>query len=188
MNNSTSKPNMPQSISTHSRQVHPDNCYACGRNNPRGLKFDFEYIPKLEKIHTTISFNKDHSNTPVTVHGGILSAIMDEAMGCLCSHLGFIVLTSEFKVEYKKLVDIGKPYLLESRMTGEDKRYVYTAGSLTEPVSKKIHTLSSGSFRKIPERFFKRYFDEASPEFRAIMDQIIFNCNERIKSNVQDQV
>jgi acyl-coenzyme A thioesterase PaaI-like protein len=161
--------------STHSFQVHPDNCFACGKANQHGLQLDFRFNPETEKIQTPITFSEKHSNTPTTVHGGILSTILDEAMGSLCSHLGSIVVTAEITIHYHKMVNLNEAYFLEAWKENEDNRFFYIRGELRNVHNDFIHTEAHGRFRKIPLRFFKKFFPKHLDKIKKISRQIELN-------------
>jgi uncharacterized protein (TIGR00369 family) len=57
-------------------------CFVCGLNNSIGLKLDFETDGKI--VRATFTPRPEHIGFKGTVHGGILSTVLDEAMVWAC--------------------------------------------------------------------------------------------------------
>ena len=56
-----------------------DYCFACGEKNPIGLHLKFEFDG--EKIFTKRIMPKEYQGFKGALHGGIISTLLDEAMG-----------------------------------------------------------------------------------------------------------
>lgn len=56
-----------------------DYCFGCGRNNPIGLHLNFQ--PDGEKVSATKILSREYQGYHDVVHGGIVSLLLDEAMG-----------------------------------------------------------------------------------------------------------
>lgn len=70
---------------------------------------------------------------PGHVHGGALTALVDEAMGAAAWHAGYRVLAANLNVNFKRPVPLGARLQLSGRVTGSDGRKVYTTGEITLP-------------------------------------------------------
>jgi len=57
---------------------HTKSCFVCGLNNPLGLKLDFETDGQIVRARFTP--RPEHVGFRETVHGGIISTVLDEAM------------------------------------------------------------------------------------------------------------
>lgn len=81
-----------------SHAEHPD-CVMCGPGHPNGLRLKFKVEPDgavkaMVNCHSNVLSYKD------VVHGGIISALLDEAMvTCLFSY-GVISVTATLEVKY----------------------------------------------------------------------------------------
>jgi uncharacterized protein (TIGR00369 family) len=56
-------------------------CFICGRQNPVGLKLDFYEDDEAEQVRVAFTVPDEYQGYPGVVHGGIVSAILDEVSG-----------------------------------------------------------------------------------------------------------
>lgn len=105
------------------------NCFVCGDKNPIGLNVPF-YV-KAQKVVAEYTAGRHFEGYKDILHGGILSALLDEVMIRSVLALGIYVLTSEIKVKFKKIVKIGDKLFLEGRMTEDKGRILLAEGKIT---------------------------------------------------------
>ncbi|MCL4258100.1 MAG: PaaI family thioesterase [Anaerolineales bacterium] len=93
------------------------NCFACGMENPIGLKLEFYADPDTEGgVVGEYSVPKVYEGYPGLVHGGVISTIMDEAVSrvfMLKDHNRFMY-TARLTTKYRKHVPVEQPL----RITG----------------------------------------------------------------------
>ncbi|AEF95331.1 thioesterase superfamily protein [Desulfotomaculum nigrificans CO-1-SRB] len=89
-------------------------CFACGRNNPIGLKLDIKH--KDDICYTTFTPKTEHSGWLNVMHGGLLSTIMDEVMAHWLWGRGIPAMTVEMTTRYLKPVPIGEPIVVTARL------------------------------------------------------------------------
>src|SRR2546425_9541575 len=58
---------------------HTKSCFVCGLNNPLGLKLDFETDGQI--VRARFVPRPEHVGFRATIHGGLISTLLDEAMG-----------------------------------------------------------------------------------------------------------
>ena len=75
-------------------------CFACGKNNPIGLKLDFKIISNQFIAKTTV--DKNYQSYGGVVHGGILTTMLDEAMGGYLFKTGEPAFTGKLEVRFRK--------------------------------------------------------------------------------------
>lgn len=85
-------------------------CFVCGEQNPIGLKLKFFSLPD-GTVETEYIPKPEHCGYSGIVHGGIISAILDEGIGWT----GFVpfgkyYLTMELRVRFRKPVRLGRKY------------------------------------------------------------------------------
>ncbi len=84
-------------------------CFCCGSENPYGLKMRFS--TDGQKLYSTVSVPDYMRGWHNLVHGGIISALLDEAMAWSAIHLlKRFILTKEINVRFRK------PILIETEL------------------------------------------------------------------------
>jgi uncharacterized protein (TIGR00369 family) len=74
-------------------------CLLCGKDNPIGFTLDFRVI-RPGMVLATFPCSRVFQSYPETLHGGVISALLDAAMtNCLFS-LGEVAVTAELVVHY----------------------------------------------------------------------------------------
>ncbi len=74
-------------------------CFVCGEDNPAGLKTRFYVENGLVKA--PLQASPHHCGYRDTVHGGVIAALMDEAMGWAAARAtGIMYVTAELAVRY----------------------------------------------------------------------------------------
>ena len=68
----------PSTISGMLKLPHTRSCFVCGLNNPLGLKLDFETDGRI--VRARFAPRPEHVGFKQTVHGGLISTVLDEAM------------------------------------------------------------------------------------------------------------
>lgn len=112
------------------RQSSTHRCFVCGAENPNGLKMRF-YSDGNGYVYANKTFTKEFQGYPGIVHGGIISAVLDEAAGR--THMNdtrpqIILVTGKLEVKFHKPVNVGVPLKVEAHLVGKRRR-VYVAHS-----------------------------------------------------------
>ena len=98
-----------------------DPCYVCGQKNPSGLKMRFFIEDNLVKAEFTPHENQ--LGYPDVVHGGVISAIMDEIMGWPLTLLTkCLSVTTQLQIRFLKPVTIGKTYIVSARVVNTERK------------------------------------------------------------------
>ncbi len=105
-------------------------CFVCGRNNPDGLSVAFEINAAARTIIAVFTPSDRHQGYEGIVHGGILSALLDEAMAKLTFSLGIPALTAEMTVKFKNPAAPGNELLISGRITEETRRLILAEARL----------------------------------------------------------
>lgn len=82
-------------------------CFACGANNPVGLKLDFKFISDQFVAKTII--DEKYQSYKGIVHGGIITTMLDEAMGGYLFKKGEPAYTGKLEIRYRKPTPTGVP-------------------------------------------------------------------------------
>ena len=105
--------------------------FACGPQNPFGLKLSFE-----EKDDTYISHftgQPQHQGYDGIMHGGIVSTLLDEIMARYLYAKGMNAVTARLEVRYLKPTPIGVPLLIKGHIVRQKGRIFETEGTIALP-------------------------------------------------------
>jgi uncharacterized protein (TIGR00369 family) len=132
-------------------------CFACGPDNPDGMHLRFTYDEARTCFVCRFRLGKRYTGPPGHCHGGIIAAILDEAMGKVNKLHHVIAVTSEMTVNYLKPVPLSRPLRVESReVKVEGRKHINMAQILNE--SGEVLARSQGLFIAIdPERMFAKF-------------------------------
>ncbi|MFQ5997442.1 MAG: beta-phosphoglucomutase family hydrolase [Dehalococcoidales bacterium] len=107
-------------------------CIGCGRNNPFGLKLSFQWDGKTARTEFTPT--KFYQGWPDIVHGGIITTMLDEAMGHAMLFSGFFeFLTAGIQVKLKRPALVGEPLVITASVTKNEGRSVEVEGAVSLP-------------------------------------------------------
>jgi acyl-coenzyme A thioesterase PaaI-like protein len=95
-------------------------CFACGPENPIGLKLDFQIVDG--RAETTFVPRQEHQGFVGIIHGGLIGLVLDEAMAKLLYMQGIEALTCEITVRLRRVVDIGEPLRVTAFLVNERRR------------------------------------------------------------------
>lgn len=132
-------------------------CFVCGRKNVAGLDLTFQAVDGGVRVET--AFPDRYIGFSDRVHGGILSAVLDEAMGWSCTvRTGRMYFTSELKVRFKKPVAAEQPVRIEASC-GEIRRWVARATGRLIGSDGELCVESEGVFCAVPADYFNGIID-----------------------------
>lgn len=106
---------MPQNTQRRIQTKLHDTCIVCGKNNPVGLKLDFEILPdKSARAEFMCKFLFEGYKG--FMQGGISAAIIDSAMtNCLFAN-NIAAFTAELTINYKLPVRCGRKVVVTARI------------------------------------------------------------------------
>ena len=103
-------------------------CFACGPKNSSGLRLGF----RNENGRTRAAFipGKLHQGFKDIVHGGIITAVLDEAMVKAVLSEGVEALTAEISVRFRSPLLTGDRSVVEAEIKNMGKRLIETSARL----------------------------------------------------------
>ena len=145
--------------STRYVRLQKNYCFACGKNNPEGMRLRFTYDEDHGCYVSRFRLDKRFTGPPGHCHGGIIATILDEAMGKVNKLRQVVALTSEITVNYLKPVPLNQPLGVESReVSVKGRRHINRA----EILNKKGEVLARGRGLFIaidPHKMFAKFVD-----------------------------
>lgn len=121
-------------------------CFVCGDKNEIGLKIDFFYDQGKARAEFTPS--SDFEGYKDVLHGGIISALLDEVMIKSILAQGILTVTSRMEVKFKKPAKIGEKLILEGKIKEDKGRLILTEGSAFTPSGSPI-AMAKGTYFKV---------------------------------------
>jgi len=113
-----------------------NHCFGCGPANPQGLHLSFT-TDKSDPaaITATAHFQLDrmHEGPPGHIHGGIVAALLDEAMSKLNRPLNVLAMTRHMEVDYLRPSPLYQPLILVARHLSREGRKLFHQAELQRP-------------------------------------------------------
>ncbi len=133
-----------------------DNCFGCGCANSSGLQLKFEINEDGKSYSCEFLLDDCFVGPPGHAHGGIIAAILDEAMGKANKLKNKVALTRRLQVEYLRPVPLGQPLVAEGRVTRMKGRALYNSAELRSAKG-DVLARSRGIFLAVDaDKFFAR--------------------------------
>lgn len=123
-------------------------CFACGTQNPSGLKLEFDLDENSGEITAQTSFSRHFQGWQGVLHGGMLSTVLDEVMIKSAFHQGYKCVTVELNVRFRKPALIEKMFTIKGKVTDANKRLVLAEGSVIDSDGIIVAT-ASGKFMTV---------------------------------------
>jgi uncharacterized protein (TIGR00369 family) len=108
--------------STRAR-MHP-HCVFCDTSNPLGLKLQFEVQPD-GSVLATFPCPDAAQSYPGTLHGGVISALLDAAMTNVLFSVGVVAVTAELNVRFLSPVRLGRAVDVRASIVRATSRSLY---------------------------------------------------------------
>jgi acyl-coenzyme A thioesterase PaaI-like protein len=142
---------------------HDPACWGCG-DAPFGLKLPAPEVEGAELYETYLHFDETHQGGPGIVHGGLVSAVLDEACGLLATWYRFPTVTARIFVRFRHPVPIDTELLVRATIESSRGRRIRVRGELLdgdEPLAE-----ARAGFIHVPLEHFLQ-----TPEGRAAADR-----------------
>ena len=141
-------------------------CFACGTNNPIGLKLDF--YRQGNSICSDVVLSKNHVGWQNMAHGGIISTLLDEIMSWTVIYFkkAFSV-TRQIQVRYLKPVPVEVPITVKGAITSDgtsrscraEAMLLNSEGNTLAKGEGEFVILSEDRLTALPDEFKKQMMD-----------------------------
>ena len=138
---------------------HDPACFGCGEN-PLGLHLPHPQREGQELYEAYVQFREQHQGGPGIVHGGLVSAALDEACGLLATWYRFPAVTARMFVRYRRPVPVGTELLVRAEVDSSRGRRIHIDASVEDGT--EILAEARAAFLHVPLEHFL-----ATPEGRA---------------------
>ncbi len=125
------------------------NCFVCGDKSQCGLKVDFFDEQGVAKAEYKAS--SDFEGYKDILHGGIISALLDEVMIKAVIARDVLAVTASIEVKFKKPVKTGERLFLEGRILKDQGKIITTEGKALKE-DKTVAALGFAKYVKADEK------------------------------------
>jgi len=108
-----------------------DSCFACGRENPIGLKLQFVYDDGVACAQ--FGSPVEYEGYPGIIHGGIISTLLDEAMAKAILQSGKKAVTAQLSTKFRKALHTGDAVQVRGWITEAKSRTIRAEAMITGP-------------------------------------------------------
>ncbi len=149
-------------------------CFACGRLNPTGLHLEFDVT--RDRAQARYTGRREHQGYDGTLHGGIVSTLLDEAMGWAIFQQGIWGVTGRLNVTFRRPVPVGEELVITGDVVRDSRRAIETSGTVRHAATDEVLAEADALFLVMPderrralERRYSRV-DEAFARVRAAVE------------------
>lgn len=121
-------------------------CFACGPSNRVGLRLVFKVDPVSRTATTETVIARHFNGWKGVAHGGIVSTLLDETMIYACGSLGWLSVTAEISVRFRRPVPTEEPISVTGYVVDNKGRF-FTARS---EISQGSTVLASAGGKMFP--------------------------------------
>lgn len=94
------------------------NCFVCEPTNEAGLRIPFFHDEATDRVTAAFTLDDRFSGAPSCAHGGVLLAVLDEAMAWAAIAVAHRwAVTGETTTRFEQPVRVGEPYVVTARIT-----------------------------------------------------------------------
>jgi acyl-coenzyme A thioesterase PaaI-like protein len=108
-------------------------CFICGKANPIGLKVDFEVDRKGLKISGMFTPRREHEGYRGIMHGGLVAALLDEAMVKLLWEVGIPAVSAALDIRLAAPARVGEPLSIRGWVDSQKGRIIHAGARIEGP-------------------------------------------------------
>jgi len=121
-------------------------CFACGPDNPIGLKINFLLNDGI--VTAEFTANENHVGYENTVHGGIVYSALDDVMANVLYLQNIKAHTAKCEIRYRQALEVDKQVLLKGWIENERRRLVVLKGEMRLASNDSVIADAEASFMK----------------------------------------
>jgi uncharacterized protein (TIGR00369 family) len=124
-------------------------CFVCGKANEHGLKLAFQSAKGTTFSEFVLQSNfQGYKNI---IHGGVIAAVLDEAMIHAAVAEGHSPVTAEITVRFKQPLSAGQPAIVEAMLTQSGPRIIKARSRISDKTSGVLIAEATGKMIPLKE-------------------------------------
>ncbi|MGH7866943.1 MAG: PaaI family thioesterase [Candidatus Dormibacteraceae bacterium] len=128
--------------------VDDRHCFGCGPENPHGLKLCFER--REEESWAEFSVPERFQSWQGIIHGGMVSLVLDEAMGWAAWHAGCPGVTGKLEVRLRQPLRVGEAVRVRARLIATRGRLISASAYLERLADSVKVAEATASLMRVP--------------------------------------
>ncbi|MGK0273694.1 MAG: hypothetical protein ACI9N0_000062 [Ilumatobacter sp.] len=145
------------------------NCFVCEQSNDRGLQIPFFHDTGRNLVSAEFALPDAFSGAPTMLHGGVILAVLDEAMAWACIAIGRRwAVTSETSTRFDRAVYVDKPHLVEAEIIEQTETDIVTIGRVVD-LKGRIRAEARATFTVLGEAQLKHAIGETGDSIHQSM-------------------
>ncbi|HEY8173504.1 MAG TPA: PaaI family thioesterase [Dehalococcoidia bacterium] len=121
-------------------------CFACGAENERGLHMQFSREgERAVCLYTPCAYQQGY---PARMHGGIVSTLLDEAMGWAVYNAARWGATARLNIRFRRPVPLDNPLRIEAWIVNDRSRLIELRAEMRDTAGLLLAE-ADGSFMKL---------------------------------------
>ena len=122
----------------------PSDCFVCDPANAAGLRLRFVHDDEADKVVSDFSLGPSYSGAPRFVHGGLVLAILDEAMAWAAIAIARkFAVSRTSKASFRRPVMVDVAHRVEAVVEGHDGASVAARAQVFNPEGKRCAEASA---------------------------------------------
>lgn len=105
-----------------------DYCFICGKGNPKGLTLSFKETEG--GVSAEFVLHREHQGYKDVIHGGLIAALLDEAMIKAANLKGYNAVTAQIVIRFKNPLMVGQKARVEGRLIEESRKLLRAVANL----------------------------------------------------------
>jgi acyl-coenzyme A thioesterase PaaI-like protein len=132
-------------------------CFVCGLENSIGLHLAF-YTDEQSRCVARFHPREEHQGYPGQLHGGVISALLDETMGRVLVDQNIWAITGRLEIKFARPVPLDQELTVVGELTRNRSRAYEATGEIRLP-NGTVLVEGSGLYIRIPDEVIQETKD-----------------------------